>query len=91
MKTGKTLVKEFIKNNELTFDGTDSSLNGNCVVLAGFICHITVGSSAGNELIYSLKLSAEAEEELLRVFDYAYNNNYGEYWDTEDARLAYTF
>jgi hypothetical protein len=91
MKTGKTLVREFIKNNGLDFSGLGSDLNGNCVVLAGFICHITVGSSAGRGLITDLKLPKEAEEELSRVFEYAYANDYANFWETPNAKELYIF
>ena len=37
MKTGKTIVKEFIKNNGLDFSGSGSDLNGNCVILGIYL------------------------------------------------------
>ena len=84
-------IKKFIIDNKLDFSDSGSSLNGNCVILAGFICHVTVGSSGGREAIYKLKLSTEAETELLRVFEYAYNNGYGDFWGGIDARKEYIF
>jgi len=91
MKTGKTLVKEFIKNNGLDFSGSGSDLNGNCVILAGFICHIVLEHPHGYKLIESLGFSREANQELLRVFDFAYDNNYGDFWETPEAKEKYKF
>ena len=91
MKSNKTIVKEFIKNNGLDFSGSGSDLNGNCVILAGFISHIVTDSLVGGGLINDLKLSTEAEEELFRVFYYDYENNYGEFWDTPEAKEKYKF
>lgn len=85
------IVKKFITDNGLDFSGSGSDLNGNCVILAGFICYVTIGSSGGRRVVFGLDLPSEAEEELLRVFDYAYNNDYSTFWDTPEAREKYKF
>lgn len=92
MKTEKTIVKEFIKNNGLVFGGFGSELNGHCTTLAGFICYITDEIySEGEAIITSLKLSDDARTELFRVYEYAFNNNYRKFWDTPQAKELYTF
>jgi len=91
MKTGKTIVKDFIKNNELDFSGTGSDLNGHCTTLAGFICHVFEEYEEGLRCIKELRLSEEAFDELVRVHEYAYNNNYYMFWDTPGAKELYKF
>lgn len=91
MKTGKTIVKEFIKNNGLDFSGSGSDLNGNCVTLAGFICYIIDDKDTGYDIIGGLKLSTDAEIELYRVFEYAWMNDYEEFWKTPKAKELYKF
>jgi hypothetical protein len=91
MEENKTVIEKFIEDNDLNFEGVGSDLNGNCLTLAGFICYIVVGYSEGKAIIDSLKLPVRAERELLRIFDYAYNNNYRAFWDTPQAKELYTF
>lgn len=91
MKAKKTIVKEFIKNNELDFDGYGSDLNGNCTILAGFICYIEEELEKGYIIIENLDIKDEAREELIRVYDYAYLSNYGAFWETPEAKEQYKF
>lgn len=91
MKAKKTIVEEFIENNGLDFSGTGSDLNGNCVILAGFISYKVDTNDEGLAIIENLKLSTEASEELFRVFKYAWDNSYFMFWDTPEAREKYKF
>lgn len=91
MKTVVTIVKEFIKDNHLSFSGTGSDLNGNCVILAGFICYNVEEISKGYDIINKLPLSELAYNELSRIFDYAYFHEYGEWWKTPEAKETYKF
>ena len=96
----ETIVK-FIKDNNLEFTGNGSELNGNCVILAGFICYILdaseLDSSDGQELIndlyniIDLGFSIDANAELLRVFDFAYESSYEKFWKTTSAKEQYIF
>jgi len=85
-------IEKFIKENELDFTSTDSSLNGNCVVICGYALHLNINHFPFLLAAFTTtKLSAAAEKELERVFEYAYTSNYGEYWKTADAKARYTF
>ena len=98
MKKELTRVKKFIKDNDLDFTDSGSGLNGNCLVLAGFICHVMAdredwksSREVGRDIIDTLKLSDEADTELQRVFEFAWENSYEDYWETDEAELEYTF
>lgn len=83
-------IEKFIKDNKLDFTGSGSDLNGNCVILAGYACYL--GLSEEDLLASILPLDIlDRGMELVRVFNYAYKNNYGEYWKTSDAKKTYAF
>lgn len=84
-------AEKFIKDNKLDFSSTGSELNGNCVILAGFICYIIDNMGEGNDIIVNLPLTSEASDELQRVFNYAWYSNYEKYWETEEAKVQYIF
>ena len=89
-------VKKFIEDNDLDFYGSGSELNGNCVILAGFICYVITRepvftSVDGWEIINGLKLNEDAHKETYRVFEYAYVNDYEKFWTTEEAKEQYKF
>lgn len=91
----KTLLNEFITNNDLDFSGEGSDLNGNCVILAGYLCYLLdereLSSDDGDIAIGELKLSADATRELDRVFAYAYISSYERWWKSADAKAKYKF
>lgn len=83
-------IEQFIKDNDLDFSGYESDLNGNCVVLAGYALYI--GIEDYNILLSKFnKTKISDNTELERVFSYAYNNNYGDWWNTEEAKKKYKF
>ena len=88
-------VKKFIEDNKLDLSGSGSELNGNCVILAGFICYVIesdgLGWKEGNELISELDLNYDAEVELTRVFNFAWTNSYEKFWKTPAAKEQYIF
>ena len=90
-------VNKFIKENDLDFSGEGSELNGNCTILAGFICYLAyrniLSFSDSINIINSslLKFSKETIEELERVFTYAWRNNYEHFWETKEATIQYKF
>lgn len=90
---GITKIRKFIKDNKLSFKGTGSSLNGNCTILAGFVCYDVEGINyeLGKGIIRKLGLSKEATEELLRVYKYAFNAGYENFWETAEAKEKYIF
>lgn len=88
-------LKKFIEDNYLDFTGTGSDLNGNCVILAGYVLYITNDEDDFEKLIKYLnkycdiRLSTKAEIELQRVYDFAYTNNYAKWWEEETNRALY--
>lgn len=88
-------IQQFIVDNKIDLSGTGSELNGNCVILAGFLCYLLVKEDKveldGLNLIQFLELSPEAETELERVFKYAWTAGYEDFWETEDAKEEYIF
>ena len=93
--TNSEIVKKFIEDNKLDLSGSGSELNGNCVILAGFICYVIesdgLGWKKGNELISELDLNFDAEVELTRVFNFAWVNSYEKFWKTPAAKAQYKF
>lgn len=94
--TNLEIVKKFIEDNKLDLSGSDSELNGNCVILAGFICYIIDSNTGltnddGYELISELDLNLNVEEELIRVFRFAWNSSYEKFWKTPVAKEQYVF
>jgi hypothetical protein len=82
-------IKRFIRENDLTIDSFFSELNSSCVIIAGYACHLKLDEET---LIKRCPvLDHEAEEELRRVFRYARDNNYGDFWKTDKAKALYTF
>jgi hypothetical protein len=86
-----TKIKQFIVDNDLDFESTDSGLNANCVVLAGYALHLGMDDFEEELLPEVSDFSDEALEELERVFDYARVNNYGAWWSRSVAKKMYTF
>lgn len=90
-------IQQFIKDNNIDLTGTGSDLNGQCVIVAGFALYDSNDVANFSKLVDDIeeneifKLSIEAETELKRVYDYAYSNNYFEFWNTEDAKNQYKF
>ena len=85
-------IEQFIKDNNLDFSGEGSSLNSNCVIIAGYACHLDIGYYPDLERIFTnTELSSEAKIELERVFDYAWENDYGDFWETDEAKGMYKF
>jgi hypothetical protein len=91
----KTLLNEFITNNDLDFSGEGSDLNGNCVILAGYLCYLLdergLDAGHGDDAIGQLSLTSDAQRELNRVFAYAYISSYERWWKSADAKAKYKF
>jgi hypothetical protein len=97
----KEKIKKFIDENHLTFSDEESGLNGNCVILAGYICHLNDELEPGEKMITSefvLNLIKESyeisfflEKEFERVFNFAKANNYGNFWKTKTAKKQYIY
>jgi hypothetical protein len=92
-------IEKFIIDNDLTFDEGHSCLNSDCCTISGFALHVDEGECdiTIDDLIDVVENTledvggADFEAELARVFEYAENNNYGEWWTSEEAKIKYNF
>lgn len=85
-----TKISKFIEDNKLNFTDSGSSLNSNCVILAGYA--LFIGIDNVEDLFKAIPYYGSSEmEELERVFDFAMSSSYGDYWNTEDAKKRYKF
>ena len=85
-------LEQFIKNNNLTF--AEGSRNTDAVVISGYALHIGVKNVSEIENVIEKSVSTrgwEYSKELQRVFKYAQDNNYGNWWDISSAKLTYKF
>lgn len=96
----------FIKDNDLDFKTTGSSLNSAVVVLCGFALYIDGPDEdlSDEDLISAVDRSfleskekiptharVEYVDEIYRVFEYACDNNYGTWWSSPLAAKQYKF
>lgn len=85
-------IEKFINDNKLNFTSSGSDLNANCVILAGYSCYLKLSKE---ELLVHISLldilTVSVKTELIRVFEHANKNNYGKYWETEQAKETYKF
>ena len=84
-------IKDFIANNKLDFSGEGSDLNGNCVILCGYLLHIEEDiedflAAEGFDDFHS-----DVDLELRRVMNYAADNDYGDWWKSKEAKKMYKF
>jgi len=80
-------LKEFIKENSLVFK--KGQRNSNITILCGYALHI--GDSAADCIAAIPSKTTEIRDEVYRVYDYAEDNNYGEWWNTQEARDTWKF
>ena len=80
----KTL-KKFVKDNNLLF--VEGVRNKNITILSGFACYIKALPEEMKKVINN----PELDEEIERVYDYAFYNSYEKWWEGEDAKKEYKF
>ena len=86
IKEGKVKrLEKFIKDNNLLF--VEGVRNKNITILSGFACHI---DSHPEEMKKAIN-NPELDEEIERVYDYAFYNDYGRWWKGEAAKKEYKF
>jgi len=83
-------IQKFIEENELDFSGLGSDLNGNCVSIAGYALYLGLTYDQLKEAMTEDQLEYSSAE-LGRVFNFAEDHNYGEWWKTDDAKTQYKF
>jgi len=87
----KTILINFIKNNGLTFG--DGRRNYDFTIISGYALYLDIDEveevEEAIEEFLSLPLSADDSAELYRVFEYAYDNNYGTWWTNPSNTKGY--
>lgn len=85
-------LEKFIKENNLTF--AEGSRNTDAVVISGYALHLGINDVNVIENVIEKTVSTrgwEYDKELRRVFEYAKDNNYGQWWTLEGAKTMYKF
>lgn len=95
MENNEKIVK-FIKENNLDLRAiAGSDLNSACTILAGYALHLGIDEvDTLNEYVeeaLDCSTSYYYDKEMNKVFEYAYNNNYGAWWKTPQAKKMYKF
>lgn len=90
----KKEILEFVKSNNIVLTETQSSLNSQCCILAGFSLYNDIENS--DDVIEILKeeykeLNSEFITEFERVFEYAKAHNYGDFWTSDAAKKMYVY
>lgn len=85
-------IEVFIDENNLTFE--EGQRNTDSTVLSGYALHI--GLRTLPTLVAAVENQCDDadygwEDELERVFDYAKDNAYGDWWNSKEARDRYIF
>jgi len=87
----KEKLIKFIKDNKLNFDTSGSGLNSVCVIISGYALFIEASLDDITEAVEELFPESVFVDELSRVFDYAEDNNYGNWWKLPKAKEMYKF
>lgn len=98
----KSKIKLFLEDNDLSFSDSGSGLNSSCCILAGYVCYLNslgttktkISVSSVITIILSQKegeVSEGFQDEFKRVYSYAVDNNYGEWWKSPLAKSSYKF
>jgi hypothetical protein len=90
-------IEKFIADNELNFTDTGSGLNGNCIILAGYLDYlenyadVKEFDSMHMGAVLHLMPSLKAKDEMDRTHTYACRNRYGKKWSTSDYKSMYKY
>jgi hypothetical protein len=90
-KTQENKIKKFIKENKLDFSGTDSDLNSVCCIISGYALYINAECKT-DDLYKAIGVThPNLYDELDRVLNFAYDNDYGAWWNYSFAKKQYKF
>lgn len=91
MDNKEKLIK-FIEDNKIDFTRGNGVFNANCVTVCGFACYLEFDSHyVFQEIWVKESWTNESIYELERIFNYVYNNNYGDWWNHPEAKKMYKF
>lgn len=87
---------DFIKKNDLSFTGGTSAINSTCTILSGYAVYLEISNvedvkKAIRKALNIRRINKMMTKELDRVFKFAYENNYGWFWNQRDAERQYKF
>jgi len=90
-------LQQFIFDNkiDLNADSTGSDLNGLCLPVVGYALYL--GYDDTLDIVKSIErddvfsIPNIVVDEIDRIFEYAANNNYGNWWQREEAHETYIF
>ena len=82
-------IQTFIEKNHLDFEGSDSNLNSTFCIISGYALYLELTL---DELKAEMLVEQQPEHiELERVFEFAENHYYGEWWTSKEAHEQYEF
>ena len=90
-------IQKFIKENNLDINQVGSNLNSVCCAIAGYALYLSKDTNDFEQLITDIeagglyKGSHAFWDELERVYEYAYYNNYSDWWIGREAEDTYVF
>lgn len=85
-----TKIREFIKNNEISFD--KGMRNSSVTTLIGFAQHLRLSKDGlKDELDDEIENDSFIEEEIDRLYTYCERNNYKDFWSTKASVKQYKF
>ena len=84
------MIKEFIKNNNLTFE--EGCRNTHVTIIIGYAQHLgLIKEELDDELSEQYDEDLFIAEEVTRLFDYCNKRNYKNFWSTDEAKKRYKF
>ena len=82
-------IQTFIEKNHLNFEGGDSNLNSAFCILSGYALYLELTLE---ELKEEMTEEQQREHpELERVFEYAEDHHYGNWWTSKESHEQYEF
>jgi len=86
----KEKIEKFIKDNKLDLTGSGSELNSVCTILSGYALHLGIDMVDLLNIIDGIEPAFNFAE-LERVFKFAKEANYGDWWSKPKNRKMYKF
>lgn len=90
-------IQQFIKYNKLDLSDTGSGFNSTCTILAGYALYLNGDTDDSEQVLKDIQeddlytLTTDQAEEFEKVFNFAYENNYADFWNTTEAQSQYIF
>jgi hypothetical protein len=83
-----TVIKKFIEENKISFE--EGTRNNSVTTLIGYALHLGLDvSDLIIELEDQIKEDGFIEDEILRLWGYCKDRNYGNWWENEKNRKTF--